>query len=247
MPAGDCPKCGSRKIAKEQAGLVRRSQPKLASEIVVDQKEKIPSGLPLIDKLLSGGIVKGFSILLSGGPGVGKSTLLSQLIASYTHLYEKIGFYGTSEEEESDVAQRMRRLELPLDRTIVMADSVGEQFFSEMKARDPIMSIIDSVQAATKSGYAIRSLQGAAELVLSAHRFAHETQSIVIVSCHENKDGDAAGPLALIHYVDCAIQLELADTPKGFIRLATVLKNRKGIAPMQLPIEMTEKGLRLQS
>lgn len=185
-------------------------------------------------------------MLLSGGPGVGKSTLLSQVVAHYTCLHGGEGFYGTSEEEESDVAQRMRRLELPLDRTIVMADSVGEQFFSEMKSRSPSMSVIDSVQATTHSGYAIRSLQGAAELVLSAHRFAHETQSVVIVSCQENKDGDAAGPLALIHYVDCAIQLELATTEKGFTRYATVLKNRKGIAPLQLLIEMTEKGLKLQ-
>lgn len=208
----------------------------------------------MVDKLLSGGIVRnrGFSILLSGGPGVGKSTLLSELVAKYTDLHRDRngGFYGTSEEEEADVVERMRRLELPLGRTVVMADSVGEQFFTEIKKLGPAISVIDSVQATTHSGYAIRSLQGAAELVLSAHRYAHETQSVVIVSCQENKDGNAAGPLALIHYVDCAIQLELlppvADY-KGFMRVATVLKNRKGVAPMQLPIEMTEKGLVLAS
>lgn len=241
-PAGECPKCKSRQIAKQLDGLVTRSPARLASQISVEKKEKISSGFDLVDLLLSGGLVRGFSILLSGAPGTGKSTLLAQLLAGYSDLHKETGLYGTSEEEDSDVAARMRRLELPLDRTIIMADSVGEQFFSEMKGIK--ISVIDSIQATTYKGYPLRSLQGAAELTLSAHRWAHENNSIVIVTCQETKDGDAAGPLALRHYVDCAI--ELIMTP-NFTRVACVTKNRRGIAPMQQIVEMTARGLRAPS
>lgn len=241
IPAGECPRCGRRKeIVKVQEGLIARSPARLASEISVEKKEKVPSGFPLADLLLTGGLTRGFSILLSGAPGTGKSTMLAQLVAGYTDLHKVMGLYGTAEEEDSDVASRMRRLELPLDRTIVIADSVGEQYFAEWKRSEAKIGILDSVQAFTFKGYPLRSVQGSAELVLNAHRFAHETQSIAIIVCHETKDGDAAGPLALIHYVDCAIRLDM--TP-DFRRYAVVMKNRRGIAPMQQMVEMTARGL----
>lgn len=244
-PSGECPKCRSRQIAKVQDGLVVRSAARLASEISIEKKEKISSGSSLVDLLLTGGLVRGFSILVSGAPGLGKSTLLAQLIAGYSDLHKEIGLYATSEEEDTDVAARMRRLELPLDRTIIMADSVGEQFLSEMNGKK--IAIIDSIQATTFKGYPLRSMQGASELVLATHRWAHQTASIAIVVCQETKDGDAAGPLALMHYVDCAIQLGMEETPSGFRRYALVLKNRRGIAPMQKIVEMTSRGLHAAS
>lgn len=243
IPAGECPKCKRRSIAKIQAGLVGRSPARLVSEISIAKKEKIPSGLALVDLLLTGGLVRGFSILVAGARGMGKSTLLSQLIAGYTDLHKETGLICTSEEEDSDIAFRMRRLELPLDRTIVMADSIGEQFLTEMKQSAAKIAIIDSVQATTFKGYPVRSTQGAAELVLAGHRYAHENQTIVIFSCQETKEGDAAGPAALGHYVDCEIHLGIDETPTGFRRYAAVMKNRRGIAPMQQIIEMTPRGL----
>jgi DNA repair protein RadA/Sms len=207
----------------------------LAKDVPIGLKENLRS-IPVLDRALSNHLARGFSILLSGGPGAGKSTLLSELASVFTSLY------ATSEEEASDVAVRMRRLELPLERTTIYAESSGERILDEAARGKYDLLVIDSTQTTSFHSFPLRSTQGAAELVLACHRWAHENDAIAVVVTQENKEGEAAGPRALEHYVDASLSLEI-DALVHSGRILWTLKNRRGLAPIEIALEMTEKGL----
>ncbi len=206
-----------------------------------DQKA-IRMGISEIDRILSGGLLKGSVTLLGGEPGIGKSTLLLQIAAS-AEKNTKV-MYLSAEEAVSQVAMRAVRLNLTAaDITLVHATTVTEIFACAREVSPDIM-IIDSIQtvadptlpAATGSVTQVRAV---AELLV---KFAKEKQTAVIMAGHVTKDGTLAGPKVLEHLVDTVISFE--GDRHHELRILTVLKHRFGPAGEVAILAMTGEGLK---
>jgi predicted ATP-dependent serine protease len=222
-------------------GLVNRTSAMLASELVT--KEAPPPflfGEPILDAALSNGLQPGFSILLSGGEGSGKSTLATQACAAFGELHTCSVLYATSEEDPRNVADRMKRLKLCLDRTFIMSDTMGEAIFTETTGRK--LLIVDSV-----SGYSYRDQScefgpSAVALAKDVHRWTHANQAVAVLICQANKDGDQVGPRALAHCVDATLTFW-----RGSLLHSLVTgKNRRGRAPLTTAVVLDELGMRIE-
>lgn len=235
----------------DHAAVNQHGAAEILEDVAIEQKVKIPTGVAALDAALSGGVVHGFSILLSGAPGAGKSTIAQEFCATWTNALntEEWALFATSEEDKGDVAERAARCEFDhRRRTCVMADNSGEAIFKELERKDrPYrLLVLDSVQTTAFRGHALLSTQGAIELVSAAHSWAKKNMAIAIVLCQENADGHAYGPQALSHIVDCVLSLEVFERSLE-LRYLSTLKNRKGRAPLEHLVRMTDRGLVLAS
>lgn len=234
--------CKGRMVA-DAGGINRRGDPEILEDVAIQRKPKILTGVEALDVALSGGVVRGFSILLSGEPGSGKSTLAQEVCAKLAPTFDadELALFATSEEDKSDVTERSHRCAfLHSRRTVVFADSSGEAVFQELERRRYRLAVLDSVQTTGFRGHTLLSSQGAIELVSEFHSWAHKNDAIAIILCQENAAGHAYGPQALSHIVDAVLSLEV-----GFVRRLQVFKNRKGRAPLELTVRMTDHGLEL--
>lgn len=244
-PRGVCPHCSSRRIVRDHRAINQRSAPILIGDVQFETKAKLKSGLTFLDQVLDGGYARGYSMLIAGGPGTGKSTLALQACNTFALHQKKRALYVTSEENKERVAARSARCgDHRGTQTIVYAESAGDRIFEELERVDSEYDffVLDSVQTTTFNNFPLRSTQGAIELVMRAHRWATDNHKIAMLLCQEIKDGDAAGPKLLEHIVDAFLQLTFHEEI-GRLRYLYVSKNREGEAPAQVQLKMTATGL----
>lgn len=239
-PVGEC-LCGSRKVQPVKDGLVNRAPAMLASELAALEPPVRVSIEPILDRALSMGSTWGFSILLSGGEGSGKSTLATSACSYFSYYHKLDALYASSEEDPSNVGDRMRRLDLYADRTYIMSDSMGEAIFTETKDRK--LLIVDSVSGFSYRDQSCEFGPAAVALCKDVHRWAHANKAIAILICQANKDGDQVGPRALAHCVDATLTFwRGADT-----HMLVTGKNRRGRAPVSTHVVLDEKGMKLDA
>ena len=192
--------------------------------------------------MLGGGLVKGSVVLLGGDPGIGKSTLLLQTLASLSQTNKVI--YVTGEESLQQVALRAKRLQLNYDKLQLFIETHVENIIKVAKKEQPLVMVIDSIQtiytdtlSATPGG--VSQLKESTQLLV---RFAKSTGITLFIVGHVTKEGALAGPRVLEHMVDTVLYFE-GDRDNRF-RMIRAIKNRFGAVNELGLFAMTDKGLK---
>ena len=203
---------------------------------------RFSTGIGEVDRVLGGGFVAGTCALLAGEPGIGKSTIVLQLLAGMLGADRKT-LLVTGEESLDQVALRGSRLGVDTENFRALATTSLESVLAASKTESPDVLVVDSIQ--TLETFAAE--QGAGSVVqvrdCAAHltRHAKETGTIVVLVGHVTKEGTVAGPKTLEHVVDVVLTLEGERT--GTVRLLRAAKNRFGSCEETGVFMMTEAGL----
>jgi len=212
------------------------------SEVSVENQQRIPSGLDELDRVLGGGLVVGSVVLLGGDPGIGKSTLLLQSLASLPEINSAL--YVTGEESLSQVSLRAQRLGLGHIELDLLAETQIETMINVAKTKKPKVMVIDSIQ--TIFTEMIQSAPGSVSQVResAAHlvRFAKSTGTAIYLVGHVTKDGALAGPRVLEHMVDVVLYFEGQKDSR--FRMIRAMKNRFGAVNELGVFAMTDRGLK---
>jgi len=199
-------------------------------------------GIEELDRVLGGGVVPGSVILLGGDPGIGKSTLLLQLVAKLSGTMYSL--YITGEESLQQLGMRGRRLGLELDGIRCLTETSVEQILTHAAQEKPALMVIDSIQTvySEASASAPGSVSQIRESAASLVRWAKSNQCCVILVGHVTKEGALAGPRVLEHMVDAVLYFE-SDGASRY-RIIRAVKNRFGAVNELGMFAMTGKGLR---
>ena len=254
---GRCPDCGEwntliETIVQEpapgrpaSAGLSSLTTVPLSlPDIPADGYERIPVAIGEISRVLGGGIVPGSVILISGDPGIGKSTLLIQLCAALADTNDAGPvLYVSGEESAAQIKLRAERLGITTPKVLVLADTHLESISAHIEQTQPRMVVVDSVQSIYSD--AIPSGAGSVTQVrdCSAHllRLAKAQTFPLFLVGHVTKEGSIAGPRILEHMVDTVLYLE-GERFHSY-RLLRSVKNRFGSTNEVGVFEMAEKGM----
>jgi len=208
---------------------------------------RIRTGVNEIDRVLGGGLVPGSFILLSGEPGIGKSTVVAQIADQLgRQAGEKIILYASGEESPAQVKDRLVRLKCDLKKIRFISETNSEKIISAAAALGPkcLLLIIDSIQT-IYSPLSEGEAGGVVQIRASASRFlelAKQKNIAVMLIGHITKDGTVAGPKTLEHIVDTVIYLETENLHN--YRILRTTKNRFGSVNEIGILEMTAEGFR---
>ncbi|GLQ46810.1 DNA repair protein RadA [Dyella lipolytica] len=212
------------------------------TDVLITAESRTLTGIGELDRVLGGGLVEGSVVLIGGDPGIGKSTLLLQMLGK---LGEKLSsVYVTGEESLAQVASRAQRLDLPLQPLHALAETGVERILDQVAATRPRVLVIDSIQTiwtellTAAPGSVSQVRESAARLT----RFAKESGTSVFLVGHVTKEGGIAGPRVLEHMVDAVLYFE-GDSGSRF-RVLRAFKNRFGAVNELGVFAMSEKGLR---
>lgn len=225
------------------AGLSGQSDITDLNSITVSEQSRFTTGLSELDRALGGdGIVGGSVILIGGDPGIGKSTILLQALASISYSHQVL--YVTGEESLSQVKLRADRLGLKNTNIKLLAETNIDVILHLTLETQPKVLVIDSVQTIYTD--LLQAAPGSVSQVResSAHivQFAKRTGISVIIIGHVTKDGALAGPRVLEHMVDTVLYFE--GQIDNRYRILRAVKNRFGAVNELGIFVMTEKGLK---
>jgi len=250
---GQCPECQAwnsvveihapRAVSGRAGGFSGQTRSAIKSlESVEDVGvQRIQVGIAELDRVLGGGIVPGSVLLLGGDPGIGKSTLLLQLVNELVNRCPCL--YVTGEESLEQVSMRARRLGLSLQQLKCLTETDIDQIISSAAAENPRLLIIDSIQ--TTFSAELQSAPGSVAQVRECSarlvRWAKESGCCVVLVGHVTKEGALAGPRILEHMVDAVLYFE-SETSSRY-RVIRAVKNRFGAVNELGMFAMTAKGL----
>ena len=195
-----------------------------------------------INRVLGGGLVPGSVVLLTGEPGVGKSTLLIQIAGSLA-AQERTALYVSGEESPHQIKLRADRLGISGQGVQVMPESNLDLIMQRLEDSPPQLLIVDSIQTLYSPGAQSGpgSVAQVRECGLQLMLWAKRSQTPVLLSGHVTKEGNVAGPRVLEHIVDVVTYLETQSS--GDYRILRAAKNRFGSTAEFGVFEMTGKGL----
>ena len=241
---GKCPQCGEFGTLLEEVPADKKGAGPKATLRLVDVKaeeaERIPTGVPELDRVLGGGLVPASLVLVGGEPGVGKSTLLLSALAAISK--ERRAVLVTGEESSAQVKLRAARLG-GAENVEILAETELDTVCATLEQERPDVCVIDSVQTLYSSelGSAPGSVGQVREAAGRLLRVAKESGVATILVGHVTKDGAVAGPRVLEHLVDCVLQFE-GDRYHEH-RVLRASKNRFGSTNELAVFEMTGTGL----
>ncbi|MDR2924478.1 MAG: DNA repair protein RadA [Azoarcus sp.] len=206
------------------------------------EEPRIPSRNDEFDRVLGGGFVTGGVVLIGGDPGIGKSTLLLQVLCGLADDYPVV--YVSGEESGEQVALRAKRLALAPGGLQLLTETCLEHILESLAAAAPRVAVIDSIQ--TLYSESLQSAPGSVgqvrECAAQLTRHAKQSGTALVLVGHVTKDGTLAGPRVLEHIVDTVLYFE-GDTHSSF-RLIRAFKNRFGAVNELGVFAMTERGLK---
>ncbi len=247
--AGRCSGCDEwNTLVEERVGPSVRpvgapaAPARLIADVGADEAVPLPTGVGELDRVLGGGLVPGSVTLLGGEPGIGKSTLLLQMVAAMAG-HGADALYVTAEESAAQVRGRAARLGALADRLWLAADTALPDVVAHLDAVAPAVVVIDSIQ--TVHDPDLGSAPGAVGQVRECtQRLVTEARArgaaIVLVG-HVTKDGGLAGPRVLEHLVDTVLSFE-GDRHHA-LRLLRAVKHRFGGTGELGVFEMSDSGL----
>ena len=206
----------------------------------VEEAARIPTGIPELDRVLGGGLVRASLVLVGGEPGVGKSTLLLSALRAMSRTHRTLLITG--EESVAQVKLRADRLG-GAENVEILAETELDTVCETLECERPDVCVIDSVQTlySAELGSAPGSVAQVREAAGRLLRVAKESGIATILVGHVTKDGTVAGPRVLEHLVDCVLQFE-GDRYRAH-RVLRAAKNRFGSTNEIGVFEMTGAGL----
>lgn len=251
---GKCPVCGEWNsyveeiITKESkqsvqlAGIqMTKEKPQLISEVETTEEIRIDSGSVELNRVLGGGLVAGSLVLIGGEPGIGKSTLVLQVVLK---IKSKKVLYVSGEESVNQIKLRAERLGSEADSVYVVSETSLEEIFVHIQNIQPDLVVVDSIQTVSTS--TIDSSPGSVsqvrECAAALLKYCKMSAVPVLLIGHINKEGSIAGPKVLEHIVDTVLQFE--GDQHYMYRILRAIKNRFGSTAELGIFEMRHDGLR---
>lgn len=248
---GQCPNCKEWNTFEEQmvqiqkkqpvsGGLVKAMSARTLNEIPLTDEHRIVTDISELDRVLGGGIVKGSVVLLSGDPGIGKSTILLQICKALKSL--KI-LYVSGEESAMQIKMRAKRLDVENNNLLIMTQTDTQSVCEYIQDSKPDLVMIDSIQTmnipelSTSTG-SIVQIRESTKLLLNVGK---ELEIPIFIVGHVNKGGDIAGPKILEHIVDTVLYFE-GEKNQSY-RILRAIKNRFGSTNEIGVFEMNDTGL----
>ena len=252
---GKCPSCGEWNTFVEEiihkenssskismAGFEPiKQKPVLISSVETQAEERTDTSCHELNRVLGGGLVNGSLVLIGGEPGIGKSTLVLQVVLG---MKGKRTLYVSGEESVNQLKMRAERLSHKDPDCYIVNESSLEQLFVHAQNVKPDLLIVDSIQTITTES--IESSPGSVsqvrECAAALLRFCKTTNIPVLLIGHINKEGSIAGPKVLEHIVDTVLQFE--GDQHYMYRILRPIKNRFGSTSELGIFEMQQSGLR---
>ena len=249
---GKCPDCGNFNTMQEEVVRTETATPMRTgvsqtqsralplSQIGYEKFNRVNSGVSEFDTVLGGGIVRGSLVLLGGDPGIGKSTLLTQVSAHLASSAKVL--YVSAEESCSQVKMRCERLGLTSDNLLLLNETCLEDVETSLDNAEFV--VIDSVQAiytetlSSAAGSVAQVRECAAKLM----RIAKSRNITFFIVGHVTKEGSLAGPKVLEHIMDTVLYFE--GQQEDNFRILRAVKNRFGSAQEVGVFEMTDTGIK---
>lgn len=251
---GQCPNCNEWNTLNEEIKTVVKEASKKNSllgsnrakgyplaEIKADTSHRYNTGLKELNRVLGGGLVKGSIVLLSGDPGIGKSTILLQICE---HLGDGLKIlYVSGEESAHQIKLRASRLNVATENLSILCETDAQYVCEYILSEKPDVVIVDSIQTMEISE--LNSSPGSVTQVRESTnlftRTAKASNIPIFLVGHVNKDGNIAGPKVLEHIVDCVLYFE-GDRNTSY-RILRAVKNRYGSTNEIGVFEMLDNGL----
>ena len=248
---GQCIQCGEWNTVEEEIIqskkksepniILNKSKLKEIKEIDAETTERIKIGDNELNRVLGGGIVPGSVILISGEPGIGKSTLILQISIS---IKRKV-LYISGEESQQQIKLRANRISKNQNECYILTETNLELILKSIEALMPDLIVIDSIQ--TIQTDVIENIQGSTpqikECTSTLIKVAKQTGIPIIVIGHITKDGNIAGPKVLEHMVDVVLNFE--GDKNNLYRILRSKKNRFGSTSEIGIYEMLDTGLNI--
>ncbi len=248
---GRCNECGSyntivEEIKEENKNNFTTSSNIITLEPITKIKKNIfldrrKTGFSSLDNAFGGGLVDGQVVLISGEPGIGKSTLLLQF-SSYFAEKEKV-LYISAEESQQQVYMRAERLNAIKNNLYVLSETKCENILSAIEILNPSLIVLDSIQTVYSEN--LESAAGSVSQVKYVSskitKISKSKGIISIIVGQITKEGNIAGPKVLEHIVDTVAQFE-GERGYGY-RILKILKNRFGSSGEIAVFSMTDKGM----
>ena len=253
---GKCPGCEEWNTLVEEtdagpapgSGITRSTRGRVVTLESLDARGEAPprivTGMPELDRVTGGGIVPGSALLIGGEPGIGKSTLLLLLAASFAKEGRR-AVYFSGEEAAAQVRMRAERLGLSSAPVALGSETNLANILATLsEGKRPDLIVIDSIQ--TLWADALDGAPGTVSQVRAATpsliRYAKQSGSALLLVGHVTKDGNIAGPKVIEHMVDTVLYFE-GDRGHPF-RILRAVKNRFGATDEIGVFEMVQSGLR---
>lgn len=251
---GKCPSCNAwntfieeqktPKPTNDSRGLSfsKESIPKSINDIKSGDQERYDTGITELNRVLGGGLVKGSLTLISGDPGIGKSTLLLQTASNIANKYGKV-LYVSGEESEEQIKIRGDRLGVISPNIYIVSETNLGYIEKHIEDLNPCFVIIDSIQTVFNSE--ISSAPGSVSQVRECSnqimRIGKSKDIPFFIVAHVTKQGELAGPRVLEHMVDTVLSFE-GERSEEF-RILRTMKNRFGTTSEIGVFEMRQEGL----
>ena len=255
---GRCPNCGAwNQFEKETEAVQNRStkgspsrlikktgisEPVKLENVKAEKEERVQTSMEELNRVLGGGIVPGSLVLIGGDPGIGKSTLMLQIMSELANQYKVL--YVSGEESANQIKLRADRLGLPANDMMLYPETDMEDIRQQISELEPDFVVIDSIQ--TMNEPSLDSMTGSAsqvrEVTSELMKIAKMDAITVFVIGHVTKEGAIAGPKILEHMVDTVLYFE-GDEHHAY-RILHSVKNRFGAANEIGMFEMVNKGLK---
>lgn len=251
---GKCPSCGEWNTLNEELNSQQTknsfsnsfstvNQVLALDDICGENDERIPTKIEEFDRVLGGGIVKGSLVLLSGDPGIGKSTILLQICQNLGSKGQKI-LYVSGEESANQIKLRAVRIGVTTKNLFILSQTDLATIVECIKAEKPDIVIIDSIQTMVyEQGNS--SAGSITQVRECTNVFMHTAKGLgipIFIVGHVNKDGAIAGPKVLEHIVDTVLYFE--GERNYSYRILRGVKNRFGSTNEIGVFEMTADGLK---
>lgn len=251
---GQCPECNEWATLNEEIVSTEKTSRTVSSRFDTNRGKALPlsdinsdifqrydTGLTELNRVLGGGLVRGSVVLLSGDPGIGKSTILLQVCEFLGSGYKIL--YVSGEESAHQIKLRASRLGVATENLYILCETDAQYISEYILSEKPDIVIIDSIQTMeinelTSSPGSVTQVRESTNLLA---RTAKASNIPIFLVGHVNKDGNIAGPKVLEHIVDCVLYFE-GDRNTSY-RILRAVKNRYGSTNEIAVFEMLDNGL----